>query len=245
MGGPIPEIRNQYIMNTNELTRQVTTLLQPKAALIAYSSEVYDDFYLELRTVGPDGRMSEGRPVTVEFMNSLVEGYSARYSTTPHGTVPNNLLWMDTRKGFERYIWHNPPQKRMMFFHHTLGIESAEYNLPGIIYQVRGDHLDVFAYKGDSPTPDTELYKAPFFNVSGSSVCLGRADLPRPSDLTFATFLEWWEKKFWLTEFLHLGGGGNPTKGNLVLVTKAAKDSPFDLDQLVGFANYRLKDLLK
>ena len=48
-----------------------------------------------------------------------------------------------------------------------------------------------------------------------------------------------------LTEFSHLGGGGNPTKSNLVLVTKAAKDKPFDLEELKPLRNLKLKDILK
>lgn len=52
-------------------------------------------------------------------------------------------------------------------------------------------------------------------------------------------------KKFWLTEFSHLGGGGNPTKSNLVLVTKAAKDKPFNLDELKPLNKLKLKDILK
>ena len=59
--------------------------------------------------------MTEGRPVTLEFMNTLVKGYSERHSTTPYGKIPDNLLYCDPRKGSERYVWYNPPHKRMMF----------------------------------------------------------------------------------------------------------------------------------
>ena len=52
-------------------------------------------------------------------------------------------------------------------------------------------------------------------------------------------------RKFWLTEFSHLGGNGNPTKSNLVLVTKAARDRDFNLDELKQLNNMKLKDILK
>ena len=55
----------------------------------------------------------------------------------------------------------------------------------------------------------------------------------------------YWEKKFWLTEFTHLGSNGNPTKSNLVLVTKAARDRDFNLDELKPLNNMKLKDILK
>ena len=92
---------------------------------------------------------------------------------------------------------------------------------------------------------ETALYAAPLFNVTGSSVCLGSARIEKPRELTYANLLEYWEKKFWLTEFSHLGGYGNPTKSNLVLVTKAARDRPFDLKELKPLKNMKLKDILK
>lgn len=50
---------------------------------------------------------------------------------------------------------------------------------------------------------------------------------------------------FWLTEFTHLGGNGNPTRSNLVLVAKAARDRDFNLDELKQLNNMKLKDILK
>ena len=54
--------------------------------------------------------------------------------------------------------------------------------------------------------------------------------LPRTGP--YAELLAYWEKRFWQSEFSHLSGEGNPTKHNLVLVTKAARDRPFDPDEL-------------
>ena len=239
------------MIETNELTRKLRTLLHPKAALVVYAREndchdVYDNcYFIEVRDIDENGMMGEGRPVTVEFMNELARGYSERHSATPYGRIPSNLLWCDPRKGNEKYIWYNPPRKRMMFFKETLKIENAEYHLPGIIYAAGDNHLDVYAYKDRELTDKTELFAAPFFNVTGASVCLGAAKIEKPKNLTYANLLEYWERKFWLTEFFHLGGHGNPTKSNLVLVTKAARDKPFELDELRPLNNMKLKDILK
>ena len=178
-------------------------------------------------------------------MNALVKGYSERHSTTPYGKIPSNLLYCDPRKGSERYVWYNPPHKRMMFFSPALKIENAEYFLPGVIYEAGEHGMRIYAYKGNVPGPDTELYAAPFFNVTGSSVCLGNPRIELPKDLTYERLLLYWEKKFWLTEFTHLGSNGNPTKSNLVLVTKAARDRGFNLDELKPLNNMKLKDILK
>ena len=213
--------------------------------MIAYASEDDRNFFLEIREIDDRGNMTEGRPVTVQFMNALVKGYSERHSTTPYGKIPSNLLYCDPRKGSERYVWYNPPHKRMMFFSPSLEIENAEYNLPGVIYEAGEHGMRIYAYKGNVPGPDTVLYAAPFFNVTGSSVCLGSARIEKPRDPTYANLLEYWERKFWLTEFSHLGGSGNPTKSNLVLVTKAARDRDFNLDELKPLNNMKLKDILK
>lgn len=108
-----------------------------------------------------------------------------------------------------------------------------------------GSSLSIYAYKDKKLTEKTDLYAAPFFNVTGANVCLGSAKIDKPRDLTYKNLLEYWEKKFWLTEFSHLGGGGNPTRSNLVLVTKAAKDKLFNLDELKPLNNLKLKDILK
>lgn len=239
------------MLETNELTRKLRMLLHPRAVLIAYSdeesgSQSHDgSYFVEVREIDENGVMGEGRPVTVEFMNELVRGYSEKHSITPYGRIPSNLLWCDPRKGSEKYIWYNPPQKRMMFFKEELNIENAEYHLPGIIYVAGESHLCVYAYKDKKPDDKTDLYAAPFFNVTGASVCLGSARIEKPKDLTYTNLLDYWEKKFWLTEFSHFGGDGNPTKSNLVLVTKAAKDKPFDLEELKPLRNLKLKDILK
>ncbi len=232
-------------METNKLTKEINTVLHPQAALIAYTSQGESSFFLEARKIDKDGKMGEGRPVTVEFITELVRGYSERHSTTPYGQIPSNMLWCDSRKSSEKYIWYNPPRKRMMFFKEALKIENAEYHLPGIIYMAEGSHMSIYAYKDEELTEKTELFAAPFFNVTGADVCLGSAKIEKPKDLTYDRLLEYWEKKFWLTEFSHLGGNGNPTKSNLVLVTKAAKDEPFNLEELKPLKNLKLKDILQ
>lgn len=179
------------MLETNELTQKLRTLLHPRAALIAYSGEKDNsyasdnNYFVEIRDIDDNGMMGEGRPVTVDFMNELVRGYSESHSTTPYGRIPPNMLWCDPRKGNERYIWYNPPQKRMMFFKESLQVENAKYNLPGVIYVAGGSSLSIYAYKDKKLTEKTDLYAAPFFNVTGANVCLGSAKIDKPRDLTY------------------------------------------------------------
>lgn len=230
----------------NKLTEQLKSLYRPKAALIAYQGEnsISNEYFLELRPIDASGAMGEAIPVTHSFMNEIAANFSEAHNGIPSGVLPENLLFVDTRKGAEKYIWSNPARKRMMYFIKNLGVENAEYNVPGIIYVAKESTLAVYAYKDKKLSDNTELFAAPFFNTSKESVCLGAAKLKKPSNPTYSELLEYWEKKFWLTEFSHLGGGGNPTKSNLVLVTKAAKDEKFNLDELKPL-NKKLKDILK
>ena len=93
----------------NELTNKLQQVMVPKAALIAY--EYHENHYgsgmhyLELRPINDRGRMEAAMPVTYEFMDSLVESYTDDRRNVPHGKIPANMLWCDTRKGHERYIW--------------------------------------------------------------------------------------------------------------------------------------------
>lgn len=232
----------------NELTNQIQQIMTPKAALIAYECRTggcsSSGNYLELRPINEKGRMGAGIPVTYEFMNSLLDSYSKESTEElPYGRLPTNMLWCDSKKGKEKYIWYNPPQKRTMFFKESLGIPNGTFNMPGIIYAVKREHLDVYAFKGKCPKDNTQLYLAPFFNVTGGSVCLGNSSLEKPQHPTFHSLLEYWEKRFWLSEFSHLGGSKNPTRGNLVSVTEHARNHPFDYREL-KMATIQLKDIL-
>lgn len=181
----------------NELTQNIQKMMVPKAAIIAYK---YEDrrnsdtrYFIELRPIGKSGQMGAGIPVTYEFMNTLLESYTEEMSGIPAGRVPENMLACNPRKGQEEYIWYNPPGKRQMFFHKDLNIQDGMFNLPGIVYHVKNGSMDVFAFKGKRPVETTPLFRAPFFNVTGSSVCLGSSSLEKPQNPTFLSLLEYWE----------------------------------------------------
>ena len=230
----------------NELTQKLRTVFAPKAALIAYEygPGYHKDYYLELRPINDKGKMGAGTPVTQEFMNEIASSYTDITSQMPHGILPENLLFADTRKGQEKYIWFNPPGKRQMFFHKGLNIENGEYHLPGLLYIVSDNRMSMYAFKGKKPGENTELFLAPFFNVSSQSVCLGSSLLEKPQSPSFKQLLEYWEKRFWLSVFSHLSSEGNPTEHNLVRVLENAAKAPFDMNELKP-AKRKLKEILQ
>lgn len=229
---------------SNQLTRALEEIYEPKMAIIVYSSPNSAP-YLELRDIN-DGKMGAGKPLTkkcvtdifraiVEDSEDLSEGY--------HGVIPRNLLYADTTTGRTRLIWYNPPMKRKMYFVGSLGIPEGEVVMPGIVYEANDNLLKVYCFKGRVPK-DT-LYQAPFFNVNDHEVCLGTAKARRPKSLSYIEAMEYWETMFWNSEFSHLYGN-NPIKGNLAVITKKCIENrePFPTRALVK-SNYKLKDLLK
>jgi len=227
----------------NKLTEEILARYVPQMALIAYYRQEDRTHFLEMRPIDANGRMGAGMPVTYDFMESVAETFTATHGGTPHGAVPDHLLYTDTRKGGERYVWWNPPRVRRMYFRKDLALPEGEYHVPGVIYQAGDGWLNVYAFKGERPEPGSEIYAGPFFNTTRGKVCLGSSRLARPTEPTWKQLLEYWERRFWGTEFTHLGGNENPTRNNLVLVTKASVDAPFDTDQLKSL-NKKLKDLL-
>lgn len=229
----------------NRLTEELTSTLVPRAALIAYQSdsEGNNSYYLEMRRILANGTMGEGKPVPWSFLDDIARNYVDSTGGMPHGVLPDNLWYSDPRRGAEKYVWSNPPCKRRMFFRESLGIPDGEYHVPGVVYIAGESTLHAYAYKGEKLKSDSALYFGPFFNTTEGSVCLGTATVKKPMNPTYAELMEYWEKRFWLTEFTHLGGGGNPTKNNLVVVTKASADNPFDENELLS-AGKKLKDIL-
>ncbi|WP_165045782.1 PRTRC system protein B [Dysgonomonas sp. ZJ709] len=225
---------------TAEIVNKSKVTYTPRMAIIVYATKD-KDYYLESRSIHASGTMGSAVPLTKNCIAEIAKLFSEDQAVTPHGNIPKNMLFADNRIGYQRYIWFNPPEKRKMFFAKSLAIPDEEYHIPGIIYVVEEDRLNLYAFKGKYPK--NELYVAPFLNTTNGSVCLGSAKLNYPNNPTYADFIAYWEKKFWLTEFTHLGGSENPTKNNLITIIKSSVDS-FDMKELLP-SGKKLKDLLK
>ena len=230
----------------NKLTKELTRIMQPAAALIVYLCEddyLRRDYFLELRKINKNGLMEAGKPVSMNFIQSLTNSFSVKsISSAPHGVIPEKLLYADIRQ--EKYVWHTPPCRKYMYFRHDLKIPNGEYSLPALVWIVKGESLYIHAYTAKRLTPDTQLFSAPFFNVrpDDGSVCLGNAKLELPENINFHNFIKFWEDKFFLSEFSHILGQ-NPVRSNLVTVIKNSASS-FDNKELLPVKKMKLKNLL-
>jgi PRTRC genetic system protein B len=119
------------------------------------------------------------------------------------------MVWESERilsRSSSRVIWWSPPVRRPMFFKqsHVKGTFDghAVCPCPGLIFMASPNDLRIFAIKGTTrPTPETELYQAPFFNVwARAQVCMGTAIAP---DETQKQNIDSWEETFFGSNFTH------------------------------------------
>ena len=180
-----------------DLTQALSEQYRPKAVIVAYESSSRHSYYLESRMVDGSGNLAEGKPVSRKLIDGMVRTFSTTFAETPHGVLPSSMLYVDDRPGHKTFIWYNPPQKRSMTFVKSLSLKDGVYNVPGIVYVVRGDSLYVYAFKGKRPSERRKLSRYPMFNVYGDCrVCLGSARVQKPRNYTWEALTKYWETMF-------------------------------------------------
>jgi PRTRC genetic system protein B len=143
-----------------------------------------------------------GRLATSEDLKTLTKGMSASMQAAGTHWIDSSVL----ANGGGRMIWFTPAGKRSMFFQKCSLEGSFDAQgvapVPALIWLAERDSLYVFAVKdSERPTPDTELFQAPFFNVwARGQVCIGTAQ--RPSESTVSD-PKAWEAMFWSSRFTH------------------------------------------
>ena len=213
----------------------------PHMAIIVYKTS--QSYYLERRKIKEDGKMGAGVPLTQKCLTGLVSALSPSDKNIIHGAIPNCMLYSDSRAGKSIYVWYRKEEKKYLLFDKKLQIPNGEMYIPGLVFQVSGQQLSVYAYKGRL-TESSKLYRAPFFNVSVEYVCLGNASFEYPDERTYSNIIQYWENMFWKSEFSHILGS-NPVVGNLKAVTLECiqNGQKFPKEQLIPL-DFTLKDLL-
>lgn len=206
-------------------------MLVPEMAIMVYTDEERNNIYLERRDI-TNGKMGAGIPLTEECVKDMADLTLNRSRKELHGIIPPNMLYADGRKGYEKYVWYEKPQKKMHYYTKDLEIPNGQLYTPALLYIAEQNKLSLYAFCGD--TPEGQLYRAPYFNVSDSHVCLGNAKLPEVGEMTYQNIINYWEKMFWQSEFAHILGA-NPVKSNLAILTKELMRTgePFPESELV------------
>jgi PRTRC genetic system protein B len=174
------------------------------AAVLIYTSPMGRAFASRHTVDEHDGRplIGPGQPFSDGDYHNLVRALAPKERPA--------MQWSDPRilaRGLGRVIWWSPPKSRSMFFKtssHIKGTFDARgvAPCPALVFMGTERSLYVFAFKGDtSPTQNTALYQAPFFNVwSSGQVCVGNAVVPREEQRGDP---ECWERMFFGSHFTH------------------------------------------
>lgn len=117
------------------------------------------------------------------------------------GFIPDTVLYMDG----ELLLWWTRPGNRHIAFR-AEGLGCAERGEvvphPGLVFAASSQVWKVWAVKGGArPTPDTELFQAPYFNVYDTgAICQGSAAVPEG---TTAERIGGWNDAFFGSFFTH------------------------------------------
>lgn len=227
-----------------KISEQVTAEYKPFILLTAFKSTGSGDFYIETNPIDEKGRVLAGKPMDHNTMDAILKQFDKTKSekVLPTGTVPAGLIYIDNIR--DRYVWVAEPSKRFLHFAGQIKIDSGDAYMPRLVFSASGNSLKVFAIKklGDEKA---KLHLAPFHNTSGNGhVCMGSAKATLKGN-SFKSIIEFWETKFFGSEFTHLSGE-SPIKGNLNTMWKdlIASGEKFDQSLLIE-TKQTIGDLLK
>lgn len=213
---------------------------------------VYQDsnrrYYIESSEINK-GKLGEASPLKEDVLSEIVDYFSnlKKDEDTIRGIIPETVLYCEWTIESKVLVWYDKPMPRHMYFTENLKIPSGVANQPTIIYVASNNELYVYVAKTSKVTGKTPLFMAPFHNTgNGGSVCLGSSSVRRPAKPTFVNMIEYWEKKFWNSEFSHLAGNEVLMKGNINLFWKdmIKKKLAFDHSVLIPSKKYKTFDHL-
>ena len=174
---------------------RIYTLTQ---AMTIYKSE--HDYFFQIHNVFESKQgeaiLGAGKPLTREALEVICKAVLP--SMAGSLTFLNGRILGSSGTIHGPDIWWSPPAVRPMFFTGQVKIPNGLAPWPGLLFVTRDEDLSMlFAVKGDQrPTLETELYAAPFFNMTGYDLCLGSARHPSKNNAC-----EEWEEAVFTSAF--------------------------------------------
>lgn len=176
-------------------------------ALIVYQNAQKNDGCIMRHSIGIKGDqlvLGPGTGVTKGFLKTLEKmGGHTHIQYIPENVIAYGLNYM---------AWTSEATSRPLLFQGAADkglqeLDGQSFPQPRLLFIVKNQRLCIFALKGtERPTPQTPLYKAPYFNLlPGEEMCKGSARIPKAGDLES---IPKWEEVFFLSNFVH----GNGTK---------------------------------
>jgi len=146
------------------------------------------------------------------------------------GYIPTNVIGYADKINYNLVLWRTEAQKVRMLFDSKLKIEDGKYHVPGLVW-VFGKELKLYAYK-EWNGEKTQLFFAPFHNISEGSVCLGTAMDYLDTDVMEYTFRDVTQKveaAFWQSKFTHSSNDGQINGTFVGLYSKSKFEFPYDV----------------
>lgn len=234
-----------------DVTVDLQTYYHPVCALVVYKKEdASGSTYVEHFDMDNNGNPINAHPLTVGEAKYLAKALRVDKRKEPflkaEGVLPTNVLHIDPRLG--RVIWFTESAKRELLFIDSLEIPCGRANVPAMVWVADKHNLNVFALaKSQRPCNETQLYYAPFFNVSvNGNVCLGTVQVGIKDSASLEEFISRWEQSFFNSYFSHLNTAHEIIRGNAVSLWKKLinSDEPFPTHVLLPSAHGTLKDLI-
>jgi PRTRC genetic system protein B len=181
-----------------------------KAALLIYAGGGRNNVFVTAHEVdrsGKEPRLSAGVPATNETLARLLTPVAA--ASIYRGFLPERLLAI----GPGALVWWCPPAARTLWFRsdgdkgELLGDRHGRVQQPGLVFAVSDGRWYVFAVKGDKrPAPETQLCRAPYFNVwaDRGEICVGNVRMP---DSIGPEAIQAYERAFFESRFTHPNPG--------------------------------------
>lgn len=155
--------------------------------------------------------LGPGRLLTSDLLLKVVQGLGVQ---VPAEILPERVLVRTETT----MVWWSPAQCRTMFFdvkHSDAMVQrltGQPYPHPPLVFKASSSGLFSIRALADNarPSPDTQLYLAPYWNCAMSGqVCLG--SMPRPV-LKTVEAIDMWEQGFFQSAFSHAGGATKVTR---------------------------------
>lgn len=222
----------------------------PEVCLMIYKqTKEYEssNFYLETRKIRKTKlgyRILEGKPLDKKLHSKLSNYFKKSKEDNIYckGLLPKELLYLGENNSEPHIVWYRKGAASLIF-KKDLNVKNGIYNLPTLIFMLKGKTLSVFAIKSKSINEKSDLYKAPFHNIyDNGSVCMGSAIINESNELK--TIIKNYESAFFNSKFSHYQSEGSPIKGNLNTYFNKIVDKqiPFDNSLLIK-TNKKLKNL--
>jgi len=190
----------------NDVPRRYTL----KQAILIYKDEQSDCAASIHEVAGTQPGLLPGQPVTTAALEALLTALGRRVGG---GFIAPEILSV----GLDSLVWWCPAGRRRIWFKPNgdgedvkrLRQVSGQFIwYPPLLFKARPDALSAFALvANERPKANTQLYKAPFWNLNDGGMCNGDLKLPPVAAENIGRF----QTAFFDSAFTHNSQGGRLT----------------------------------